>query len=397
MSPIKVTRRAKIVSVIGLAIACLAYFFLAGGLARSTAQTVKRDDAGNQGEQDAFLPVILRPPLSGSLPPCQAHEPTAWHSLIDEEANCHYDHEHKDNPHLLDDVFGSQFYEWAGGSISYPWQTGDGHGENMHKHESYGWVVLRDLPPSLSNSEDGTPSRADTGFIKHLRIQSHLDMSVIGAPTRFHSSYIEVMICYKNRPDDCGIVRYGGHLDYGELRVDGNWVPLPDDPVEYEGVTPPALPEREYDGLIAKRSHSAEENYVTWQGRFYWQGGPTNPIAYSGFDHRTNDAFGPVDPQDLGNIILTDPAVYNNSTHGLVIFVLRMREGDAGEDGRINYFGYANRYGLEVNADCTEPGLDCIPISFENVPAMRGISVRPDTMHEYDTSPPDESWIEYPN
>ena len=390
---------AKIAVVVLASIICLGYLLPLDGAAQPANEKGRagllRDFSGNDG----FLPLFLRPLPPGFLPECapQTHNSREWHALTNEMGNCHFNHEHKDNPHLLDDVFGTQIYGWAGGSISYPWQTGDGHGENVHKHESYGWLVLRDLPPSMSNSDAMRPSGADNAFVKHLRIQSHLDMSVVGAPTRFHSSYIEVMICYKTRPTDCGIARFGGHLDYGELRADGNWVPLSGDPEEYDGVMPPAVPERNYDNVIAKRSHSSLTNNVSWLGRFHWRGGPVTPVTYAGFDHRTEDAFGPINPADLTQIILTDPAIYNNSTHGLDFFVLRMRKGFADQNDRINASGFSTRYGLDLNPECTAPGHDCVPFSFENVPALNGINIMPRTMHEYDTSPSGQQWIDYPN
>src|SRR3990167_1425085 len=78
-------------------------------------------------------------PYAGA-PLCPIHNDREWHALWDYDQGCHYNHEHKDNPHDLDDVFGTQIYEIAGGSISYPWQTPN---ENLNKHNSYGWIVRR--------------------------------------------------------------------------------------------------------------------------------------------------------------------------------------------------------------------------------------------------------------
>lgn len=352
---------------------------------------------GQAADGDAFLPFVVRSlPLEEWSKCTEAkHDAREWHGLTNSEEECHYDHEHKDDPHALDDVFGTQLYEWAGGSISYPWQTGDGHGENAHKHEAYGWIVFRDLPPSMSSSEGGTS--AGPGFIKHLRIQGHFDLNVTGASTRFHSSYIEVMVCYKARPNDCGVARYGGHQDYGELRVDGNWIPLPDDPEAYDGVEPPAVPENDYDPLLEKRAHTSSTNRVAWFGRYHYMGGEETPINYTGFNHRTDDAFGPVNPAELSDVILTDPAVHNNSTHGLDFFILRMRHHMGNADGRINWSGYAVRFGLDENPDCSDVGLDCVPMSLENMPALRSVNIQPRLIKEFDTSPEGVSWIEYPN
>jgi len=61
-------------------------------------------------------------------PLCPSHDDRAFHTLWDAERGCHYDHEHGDNPHDVDHIFGTEFYDWAGGEISYPWQTPDENG-----------------------------------------------------------------------------------------------------------------------------------------------------------------------------------------------------------------------------------------------------------------------------
>jgi hypothetical protein len=40
--------------------------------------------------------------------PCTAaeHDPNKWHTLINVEAKCHYDHHHGDDPNYVNDIFG---------------------------------------------------------------------------------------------------------------------------------------------------------------------------------------------------------------------------------------------------------------------------------------------------
>src|SRR5437016_6148113 len=41
----------------------------------------------------------------GSVPVCPTHDSTAWHGLYDPDRNCHYTHEHHDNPNAVNDIF----------------------------------------------------------------------------------------------------------------------------------------------------------------------------------------------------------------------------------------------------------------------------------------------------
>jgi len=66
-------------------------------------------------------------------PACPSHDDRAFHALWDAERGCHYDHEHGDNPHDVDHIFGTEFYDWAGGEISYPWQTPDENGRRRDR------------------------------------------------------------------------------------------------------------------------------------------------------------------------------------------------------------------------------------------------------------------------
>jgi hypothetical protein len=298
--------------------------------------------AAGQASSSVYLPFVFDPF-------CADHDPNVWHGLRG-SGGCYYRHEHKDDPSGLDDVFGPVAY-----SISYPWQT---PGENHHKHESYGYTVLRDLPPAASSGTDW--------YIRHLRIQSHFDLNVIGAPNRFHSTYVEVMACRRNNPDDCGTARWGGHQDYGELRIDGVHIPLPNDDPGYDPNN---------DDVINARNHSASSNVVDWIGRFHTVGtGGVVPINYAGFQHQTRDAFGPLDPNDLGRVILTDPAVYNNSTLRLVFFVIRNRQQMFPDSGRLTWTGYTYAATLLANPACTAPGPDCVPMVLENWPYLHSLS-----------------------
>lgn len=126
-----------------------------------------------QVEEDAtvYLPVIhsdtaTAPPAGGvepyaSAPTCPTHDDRAYHGIWNGERGCHYNHSHGDDPHSVDDIFGTAFYDWAGGEISYPWETPR---ENELKHAAYNWFV---------RVEDDCFSEYEDGCVRAFRAQAH--------------------------------------------------------------------------------------------------------------------------------------------------------------------------------------------------------------------------------
>ena len=87
---------------------------------------------------------------------------------------------------------------------------------------------------------------------------------------------------------------------------------------------------------------------------------------------------------------------------------------DQDKDGIADFFGYIDRYGLAAD-DCSDIGVDCIPVIIQGVPrdlsrASTRVQFRDDAdmqlgtrgLQDFDLSPAalgtgDEWWIEYPN
>lgn len=154
------------------------------------------------------------------------HDSTTWHTLVNPEAGCHYDHHHGDDPNYVNDIFGEPgaWFDQPGQSISYPWQTftlpatttrqealgqtgTSATSENGLKHEGYNWVVRRNRP-----CENGGPCVTD------FRVQFHGMFFSHGAATRWHSASIETRVCNDvTDPSSCGISREGGWFDFGIL------------------------------------------------------------------------------------------------------------------------------------------------------------------------------------
>lgn len=178
--------------------------------------------------------------------PCTAaeHDKTKWHSLVNVERKCHYDHQHGDDPNYVNDLFGEPgaWFGKPGQSVSHVWETfalpanmkyGDalnqngtvGQKENDLKHHSYFWLVRRDQTCE-DTVTDQIPSGKDSSeyCVRDFRIQIHGMSLYHEAATRFHSATWEVRFCRRNpevpgynEAENCGIMRRGLWSDWGPL------------------------------------------------------------------------------------------------------------------------------------------------------------------------------------
>lgn len=346
-------------------------------------------------------------------PLCATHDPTAYHTLWNDVDGCHYDHEHKSSPHDVDDVLGTDYYTWAGGEISYPWQTHAGGGahhsqpqagqlENELKHTGYNWIVRNDMPC--------VPAAGAVGCITDFRIQAHIVFSPVDAVVRFHSYWVEARVCLPSDLNNCGTIRTGGWMDYGRLSVTTRqpngqftnvWVPLPGDP-----------PITDSTRRLHPGNSDAATNPLTTASESFWYGtrriteGMTPPALF----HTVHIAQGDI----WQNIDAANPSAtnlycynckYNGSTiqmHQLGFRVDQMIKPlyDPDKNGRIDFNGYTDRFGRVVQG-CSAAGLDCVPFQMVNVPIASysyrddGHGIGPSTK-EYDIAPAGESWITYP-
>lgn len=370
------------------------------------------------------------------------HDPTKWHSLVNVEAKCHYDHQHNDDPHYVDDIFGEPgaWFGSPGQSISYPWQTfpaqtttesnaaylGTGKMENEAKHEGYYWVVRRDQP---CNSPDGQ------FCVKDFRVQFHGMMNAHGAATRFHSFSAELRACQNvNDVSTCGIVRTGGWLDYGRLfTMDPQadpfgramcgtnagealvQIPLPVDhqyfpfqtnsnPLDEERCHPLLTPEMIAAG--PRTGNVGDGPKAEWWAHggsdFRLQLQVANPI---GNVYETSPGSGELVENTFCNY--TDPSCdWNQSIITMRIqYTLGVNSYyvDGYSDGNITSLGldagrFITRFGA-INPSCTAPGLDCIPIEYNHL-RLNGVPARfshtPCLQCEkidYDLSPAGQQWI----
>ncbi len=359
-------------------------------------------------DNDLFIPIIAAEDdagggggggSSGEEGLCADHNPNEWHGLIDNEINCHYDHEHKHDPNEVANIFG-EAGDWFGGtSLSYPWETPN---ENQYKHRVYGWVVRSDIP---SNNREI--------WIKDLRWQFHAtsapltnqDGSVHGGFLgRFHSYSLEAQVC--NNGGQCGLVRTGGWIDFGNLEINGidDCVFLPTDPSQQEAC----------QSLGRRRIHYYfPGSGIPGRSTFFWYGraglidGALPALHPVQVALATGDGSVNLYPDDLYNIHFYCPdwdCHLNNSTiqAHVVGFAVR-NDYDLDGDGIANYNGYTDRYGALVD-NCNAPGLDCVPLVIEHAPVGnvqhrddRDAGIGVEGTVDFDLSPPGEYWIRYPN
>jgi hypothetical protein len=353
---------------------------------------------------------------TASLRPCPTHDPTRWHGLVDPVRRCRYDHEHKDDPRVLDGLFGpvGAWFGSPGRSISYPWQTfqgagegypeapGPGLSENELKHTGYGWGVRKGMVCR--------PAFGAEGCLTDIRLQVHAMPTVHDATTRFHSYSIEARGCIESR---CGIVREGGWIDYGRLRVDEGkpsfveHVRLPGDPKEHSGVNPRRI----------HKSPRNEQRDATW----YTQGGPWNHhLTWLGIRFETAAPVVPSDPfRELDWCTLEGrprgACPWNGSwleVHLVPITVPRDLDArDGKRDGLVTLRSFRDRYGAPARG-CRRVSLDCVPLVLERMPVgtyQYRDDVQGVTAPDHDVSPaagifartgrlspPSSWWIAYP-
>lgn len=368
------------------------------------------------------IPVPAQSAVNLGIPECppEMHNTTQWHPLyvppelitfqMDAllptdmtKTGCHYNHEHKDNPHLLDDVLGTELYTWAQGEISYPWQTFSGGNElypvipsdpkkmeNHLKHTGYGWVARKNI------------SCTTDPCITDFRIQSHFVQSPVDAVVRFHSFYAEVRV--KHTENQYGFIKRGGWIDFGHLMVNDVVQFVPGSPAQVDA---------------GKRRAHGDTSFATWYG--------TNGSPYLSFDLLTSDIWSKMNETQVAEYINTGninvfslfcrdgSCPQNGSTlepHAIALRTERDAIKDSNEnvqyvfldnnpdvdiDNRIGILAidaFTDRYGY-ISRKCTAVSIDCVPLKISNMPIITYMEGSGE-LREYDVSPPGAHWIQYP-
>lgn len=384
------------------------------------------------------------------------HDTRLWHGIWNYDYGCHWDHEHKQNPHDMDYLFGTDLYTWFGSNegrlaeISYPWQTFTGaganseayipgtHTENQSKHQGYHWLYFRDR---VDQEHVQGALLLGSQVITDARVIYHQVGGQVGALTRFHSVYLQARACAPDSVESasqgtttsgCGIYSGGGWLDLGRLNYPerGIYAPLPGDPVEFGNSALSGPPESE-----PYRIHPTGKNSLdSWQSegnKFnYLPSDPTGKtrlrVGY-GIHFDQGESISETDPRQYGvanpvtKFWCVDPVSKlitcdnNNSAAALFrtwVTIPRDLDGssydeDKVKNGFFTFHGYTNRYG-DIVGGCSKAGLDCVPAIAEHFPigncsdsfackaAYRG-DLRGDLFEADLGEPLGVSWIKYPN
>ncbi|MCX7928589.1 MAG: hypothetical protein N2558_02805 [Patescibacteria group bacterium] len=382
------------------------------------------------------------------------HDRTKWHSLVNPEANCHYDHHHGDDPWYVADIFGppGAWFGHSGWSISFPWQTfratsayesSDVHVarkemENDLKHEGYIWIVRRNLP-----------CQGGKNCVTDYRLQVHAMMGAGDFPVRYHSFSVEMRVCVdKSRPETCGIARKGGWADHGRLfttPVNNNGgaiancgnsptdihIPVPADNLFFRLETEEEKPWDEIRchpqlNLSGVRRREDAINPLSplldprLELAHWWakSGGPTELR----FQVLSYDPVSNINPRNPGQwLLFCDPNApacdFSASKFSAILGYIQLFRSrwsssvggidlnlDPDGNGILDINYYTDRWGLPV-AGCTKASLDCIPVQLSGI-RLNGIFIEGEggyaqTDHpidggrpaNHDISPAGKQWV----
>jgi hypothetical protein len=300
-----------------------------------------------------------------SAPECTTHDKRAFHTLWNPYEGCHYDHHHGDNPHDVDDIFGTSLYTLMGGEISHPWQTFSAAGvENDLKHAGYFWHVRRDLP--------AVPGQ--TGYIKAFRTLVHQHPTGRDAEVRFHSGVFEALVSDVQSGMDGYIQIPGMWLDFGHLKVDGRTVldvGAEAEPGRHKQHSSSGTPQIIWYGAT-EATHTPDllgripRGFVSISTSVHDVWDFTSPFTPS----RTDDYACYGNPRCQANATLLRP-------HFIVVQINRILWPLVDPDGNgiADWTGYTDRYGVPVDG-CVAMSLDCVPVT------LRGIRLAPNLNYE---------------
>lgn len=385
-------------------------------------------------------------PAYAAGPACPTHDPNQWHALWDSARGCHYDHTHADDPALANSYFGPLGAFWDGTTISYPFNSGPS--ENTQKHAGYkisvrmpGW---HPWPPcGTEDNTDITGDHSDNCVIAS-RTEYHVVGGLMDLVGRYHSYWMEVYICKPpyRQPQDCGIMRTGGLLDYAELKAPhyngrivrtggtidfGNGITTtytadgPDLPANSGEPYVFSIPYTEADRQSyrnnppkATLTQAGKATIDQWSSNdFDCEPRPAGDPCHNQYTHglfQVGDAFNLVDTQNLNTlrwICYGEPnCEYNGSLIGMNEIAVRvMQSWQQGGGGFVTLTGWSDRWGNPrlTNTTCTSVSIDCVPFILNHAPvgvaASRSDNLCECQVWEYDHyfNGRPSNWIKFPN
>jgi hypothetical protein len=319
--------------------------------------------------------------------------------------------------------------------------------ENTMKHGGYKvsirmpgyhpWPVC-----GLYDQTDLTGADSDNCVVAS-RVEYHLVGGLMDIIARYHSFFAEFYVCSgTSNYTQCGIVRTGGLLDYGELKAPhygtrvvrpGGAIDFGDGMVMEYSADAPDLPSRSGEPYVFSRPYSEEalarylrnppgsnpgftpgsikatiDQWSTndWDCEFKDLDGACHNL-YTHFMFQVGDSWNLVDTQNLNTvhwICKDEPGCeYNGSLIGLNEIAVRvLQEWQPNGNGYVTLTGYTDKWG-NPKTGCTSVTADCVPFVLERAPvgvaaSKSGYGCLCDTW-EYDVyfNGKPSGWIKHPN
>jgi hypothetical protein len=395
-------------------------------------------------------------PFAGA-PLCPDHNVMMYHGLWNYQLGCHYDHEHGDDITALgEQYFGEWGASWKG-MWMYPFESSpiENQSAPTGKHPGmkgiYRGPDFNPLPPCGTEDNNDLTGDHSPNCVIAVRGLIHILGGLNDLAARFHSGYIEVYSCKPpyRQPQDCGVFRTGGLIDYGQLQAPHystrrfrptEGYTLPEFTIDFgngigNGVkmtykTDAAdLPSTSGEPYVFGQVYTPEDMaaYRNWlvQSPYtidQWSSndGDCEPKSASDpchnsfyhFLYQVADAWHLVDPVDIRNVHFIceegKPCNYNGSLTGLNEIMINPLPSwdnlDGTQNGFVTWRGYSDRWGNpRFDNTCASASLDCVPMSMERLPVGVAAS-RSDNgcecvawEHDVYFNNVPSGWIEFPN
>ena len=380
-----------------------------------------------------------------NAPACPSHSSNAWHGIWDYQRGCHYDHTHGDDPSLANSYFGTFGALWGGSTISYPFNSGPM--ENTMKHGGYKISVRMPgyHPFPKCGTEDNTDITGDhsDNCVVAARVEYHVVGGLMDIIVRTHSFFAEMYVCSgASNYTQCGIVRTGGLVDYGQLQAPhynarivrpGGTIDFGDGMTMTYSADGPELPSRSGEPYVFSIPYSAED-LASFRRNSPREPGANNSYSfkatidqwstndwdcelkdpdgtchnlYTHFLFQVGDAWNLVDAQNLNNvhwICKGEPGCeYDGSLIGMNEIAVRVLQAwQPNGNGFVTFKGYTDKWG-NPKTGCTSVSADCVPFVLEHAPvgvaASRSDNLCECEVYEYDVyfKGKPSGWIKHPN
>jgi hypothetical protein len=319
----------------------------------------------------------------------EAHDNSQFHTLWDSTRDCHYDHEHGQDPFTPEVVAAFPNFDLRAltGGVGVGHTNPSSPMENTHKHGGFKWDV------TLSHSGGCVGGEGATVGVDAAVIQYHAfgDYS-IEFEVRNHSAMALMRQCLESNPADYGYAFVNQLQDYGQ-RVSpyqGNVLGYSDSPKPaYDSGSKPYFTVECTGGIPPCDKYPSVQSYLdrNISTDSLWVSEPLHLVDSGsnlfGLLFKVRDTYQVLDWNDQeypftfrwlcsadgGETYNPAGCLYNNTTTrvqqvaGEIPASWDNREGFDTDprEGRITAEGFVTRFG-DLNMSCTEAGPDCHPI-----------------------------------